>query len=98
MDKRPKTLAVPGKTCYSMNIEKSTVFDLKTRNRYPLTWGGRHDERTFMSKTAKTSAEGRRCKYPHCRRLLSIYNHQDYCHIHLEKISGEGKTKPYRHL
>jgi hypothetical protein len=35
-----------------------------------------------MQKMLKTSAEGRKCRFPHCTRILSIYNHEDYCHIH----------------
>lgn len=51
-----------------------------------------------MSKILKTSVEGRRCKFPNCNRLLSIYNHQAYCRIHLEQLPAEEKPKPQRHI
>ena len=35
-----------------------------------------------MKKT-KTSDKGRKCKYPGCVHILSIYNHDEFCHIHL---------------
>jgi hypothetical protein len=39
-----------------------------------------------MGKMLKTSAINRRCMYPDCTNLLSIYNHEDYCHIHREMM------------
>jgi len=51
-----------------------------------------------MAKTLKTSPEGRRCKFQNCQRLLSIYNHQTYCRIHLEQVLSREKPKPYRHV
>jgi len=50
-----------------------------------------------MTKKLKTSAEGRRCEFPNCDRLLSIYNHQSLCRIHLEVAQAAEKQKPYRH-
>lgn len=50
-----------------------------------------------MAKIMKTSAEGRRCKYPNCNRLLSIYNHQLYCRVHQEQAPAEVKPKSYKH-
>ncbi|MBE0536011.1 MAG: hypothetical protein IH624_10110 [Phycisphaerae bacterium] len=51
-----------------------------------------------MAKTLKTSAEGRKCAYPKCNRLLSIYNHDAYCHVHRDQVSqGPGQKDPYRH-
>ncbi|MCP4611133.1 MAG: hypothetical protein GY845_20685 [Planctomycetes bacterium] len=52
-----------------------------------------------MLKTLKTSAEGRKCKFPHCKHLLSIYNHEAYCHVHREQMAEKRKlTKiPYSH-
>jgi hypothetical protein len=38
-----------------------------------------------MAKKLKTSADGRKCAFPHCDNILSIYNHEPYCHIHREK-------------
>jgi len=52
-----------------------------------------------MAKTLKTSVEGRKCKFQGCEQILSIYNHEDYCHVHREQISHDQKTKdPYHHL
>jgi hypothetical protein len=51
-----------------------------------------------MSKLLKQSAEGRRCKYPSCDRLLSIYNHQPYCRVHQDEVQSREKVKPYRHF
>ncbi len=39
-----------------------------------------------MTKMLKTSAKGRKCMFPHCNRTLSIYNHEDYCHVHLDQM------------
>ncbi len=50
-----------------------------------------------MTKILKTSLEGRKCKFPNCQRILSIYNHQAYCHVHLEQVSADEKPKPHRH-
>ncbi len=51
-----------------------------------------------MAKQLKTSADGRRCVFPHCKRLLSIYNHGSYCHVHCDQMTREQMRKaPYRH-
>ncbi|MCJ7778549.1 MAG: hypothetical protein MUP16_09575 [Sedimentisphaerales bacterium] len=51
-----------------------------------------------MGKTLKTSATGRKCTFPNCTHILSIYNHEAYCHIHRDKVSKEQKLKiPYHH-
>jgi hypothetical protein len=51
-----------------------------------------------MPKMLKTSAEGRKCTFPHCKRLLSIYNHEAYCHVHRDQLSRERTVKvPYHH-
>ncbi len=34
-------------------------------------------------KKVKTSLKGRKCKFPLCKQMLSIYNHEAYCHVHL---------------
>jgi hypothetical protein len=34
-------------------------------------------------KKVRTSHKGRKCKFPRCKQVLSIYNHEEYCHIHL---------------
>ncbi|MHC4681981.1 MAG: hypothetical protein ACYTEK_25220 [Planctomycetota bacterium] len=52
-----------------------------------------------MEKTLKTSPEGRKCKFLNCKHLLSIYNHEPYCHIHRDQISRERTVKtPYHHM
>ena len=51
-----------------------------------------------MNKVLKTSPEGRRCKFPNCDRVLSIYNHQPYCRVHCEIVSPKNKLKPYKHV
>ncbi|MCI0498050.1 MAG: hypothetical protein L0Y36_00010 [Planctomycetales bacterium] len=50
-----------------------------------------------MTKLLKTSAEGRRCQFPNCQRLLSIYNHEAFCRVHLERTASKEKFKPHRH-
>jgi hypothetical protein len=51
-----------------------------------------------MAKELKTSVDGRKCKFPHCEHILSIYNHEDYCHLHRDQAAQERKRKiPYRH-
>ena len=51
-----------------------------------------------MAKELKTSAGGRKCMYPHCKNLLSIYNHENYCHVHRNQVAKERKRKiPYHH-
>lgn len=35
-----------------------------------------------MSKKVKSSPKGRKCRFPSCGRVLSIYNHGEYCHVH----------------
>ncbi len=51
-----------------------------------------------MTKKLRTSDEGRRCGYPGCERLLSIYNHESYCRVHLAQTTAQEKVKPYRHV
>jgi hypothetical protein len=46
-----------------------------------------------MGKILKTSAEGRKCTFPNCTRTLSIYNHEAYCHIHLDQMPRDKKLK-----
>ena len=52
-----------------------------------------------MAKTLKTSVDGRKCAFPQCKRLLSIYNHEAYCHIHRNEVAQERMAKvPYHHV
>ncbi|MHC4425691.1 MAG: hypothetical protein ACYSYV_06295 [Planctomycetota bacterium] len=51
-----------------------------------------------MAKKLKTSPDGRKCAFPRCKHLLSIYNHDAYCHIHRDQASQERMRKsPYHH-
>ncbi|MCK4999775.1 MAG: hypothetical protein KAS23_09575 [Anaerohalosphaera sp.] len=45
-----------------------------------------------MKKALKTSAEGRKCRFPHCTQILSIYNHKPYCRVHWDQIPQKQKT------
>jgi hypothetical protein len=44
-------------------------------------------------KKVKTSSKGRVCKFPHCRQVLSIYNHEAYCHVHLSQGAHDKKLR-----
>ncbi|MEW6009018.1 MAG: hypothetical protein AB1629_05230 [Candidatus Omnitrophota bacterium] len=44
-------------------------------------------------KKISTSHKGRICKFPHCKHILSIYNHEAYCHIHLNLVDKAYKQK-----
>jgi len=46
-------------------------------------------------KVLKTSAEGRVCQFPQCKRLLSIYNHEVFCRVHLEQMADKNRLKPH---
>ncbi len=47
----------------------------------------------MANKKIATSYKGRRCKYEACVRVLSIYNHNVYCNIHVNKMSLESLWK-----
>ena len=44
-------------------------------------------------KKVKVSHKGRKCKFPLCKQILSIYNHEIYCHVHLGKAIYEFHPK-----
>lgn len=44
-------------------------------------------------KKVKTSAKGRVCRYRKCKNILSIYNHELYCHVHQLLALQGGTTK-----
>jgi len=44
-------------------------------------------------KKIKSSAKGRKCRYPRCGHILSIYNHEEYCHVHLSQLPLDHKPK-----
>lgn len=46
-----------------------------------------------MDKPLKTSASGRTCAFPRCTHVLSIYNHEAYCHIHRSQIAEAQRPK-----
>jgi hypothetical protein len=46
-----------------------------------------------MSKMLKTSADNRKCMFPDCTHILSIYNHEVYCHIHRAQMPHGQKPK-----
>ncbi len=46
-----------------------------------------------MSMKIKTSHRGRKCKFRLCKQILSIYNHEEYCHIHLGRVDQIHKHK-----
>ena len=52
-----------------------------------------------MGKTLKTSANDRKCVFPGCTYILSIYNHEKYCHVHRDQMAEGQKLKTaYRHF
>ncbi|MDP8258447.1 MAG: hypothetical protein P9L90_03390 [Candidatus Aadella gelida] len=40
----------------------------------------------------KTSPRHRKCKYPKCSSILSMYNHEDFCNVHLRPMFWEDKV------
>lgn len=46
-----------------------------------------------MTKSLKTSAEGRKCIFANCTHTLSIYNHEAYCHLHRDQMAEKQKPK-----
>jgi len=42
-------------------------------------------------KKVKTALKGRKCKFHACKHVLSIYNHEAYCHVHLGQVVHEHK-------
>ena len=42
-----------------------------------------------MKKLLKTSPDGRKCEFPGCKCILSIYNHEAFCRVHREKVLQE---------
>ncbi|MDH4240351.1 MAG: hypothetical protein OEW48_12385 [Phycisphaerae bacterium] len=52
-----------------------------------------------MSKKLKTSANDRKCAFLGCKQILSIYNHEIYCHVHRDRMAESQKLKtPYHHF
>lgn len=40
----------------------------------------------------KTSPRNRKCKYPRCKNILSVYNHEAYCNVHLKAAFWKDKV------
>jgi len=52
-----------------------------------------------MRKKLKTSANDRECAFPGCKQILSIYNHEIYCHLHRGRMAEKQKfNTPYHHF
>ena len=59
---------------------------MKTTNLYTFFFLNLHKGAT-MGKMLKTSPAGRKCIFPECNQILSIYNHEVFCHIHRDLMS-----------
>lgn len=44
-------------------------------------------------KKVKTSPKGRKCKILHCKQILSIYNHEIYCHAHMGGVDRIDRSR-----
>jgi hypothetical protein len=44
-------------------------------------------------KKVKTSSKGRKCRFRHCKQILSVYNHEAYCHVHLACAERENRSR-----
>ena len=51
-----------------------------------------------MKKQLKTSPKGRKCAFPGCMCILSIYNHEVLCRVHNDKAMNDQKVKSYHHI
>lgn len=47
----------------------------------------------MANKQISKSHKGRKCKYPDCGRVLSIYNHDTHCHVHQDRMWLENGFK-----
>ena len=54
--------------------------------------GGKTPQR-INTMQIKTSPSNRKCKYPDCESILSIYNHAAYCYVHLGPSFWEDNEK-----
>lgn len=39
----------------------------------------------MLAKKISIEHKGRKCKYPGCKKSLSIYNHNTQCHAHINE-------------
>ena len=49
------------------------------------------------AKTIVREPKNRKCKYPGCKRLLSVYNHNAYCHADLSKMFKSADSEKQEH-
>ena len=52
----------------------------------------------MSTKKITTAHKGRRCKFPGCKRILSIYNHDVNCHIHLNRLSERSRQDDFENV
>ncbi|MBN1806394.1 MAG: hypothetical protein JW837_14190 [Sedimentisphaerales bacterium] len=50
-----------------------------------------------MAKQLKTSTNDRKCMFPGCKQILSIYNHAAYCHVHRNLMADTQRAKTTYH-
>ena len=56
-------------------------------------WESMQAKRSPPLKATRVSYKGRKCKFSRCKHILSIYNHELYCHIHLVQMTADEKYK-----
>ncbi len=44
-------------------------------------------------KKIKVARMGRKCKHPHCKITLSVYNHDCFCYMHQQKADIQAEAK-----
>lgn len=44
------------------------------------------------------SRKGRKCKFYGCKHILSVYNHDAYCSIHINVIKSKNSFNTYAKL
>ena len=82
--------------CDILSVEYSCFDGSELPARQTLVRGIPAKGTIMPKKMLKTSAEGRRCQFPHCQQRLSIYNHEAYCRVHLQQMSEKKEIK-HRH-
>jgi hypothetical protein len=41
------------------------------------------------SQKIRVSPKGRKCQFPDCKRMLSVYNHELHCNVHVNYLLGK---------
>jgi hypothetical protein len=41
------------------------------------------------SQKIRVSPKGRKCQFPDCKRMLSVYNHEMHCNVHVNYLLGK---------